>query len=303
MNIYTHEEIKTPITKVEKAKRKTKKERASISPSEILTMMEEVESQFIRPEPQDLLNGELGVTLFDIAQSLGASHAEIKRRFERSGEPEYCQAFGYKTMITIIVPAAGPRADSYVLDMAAAQSFISKYDNFRGRSYLHYLIKCKDALTVSLIELEKKTAQIEYLKKKVTESEQREAEPKRIRKKPEHKVVVGEEFSTYDSEGLKKVAKVTAKTLDEMTNTERGLYNIQQNTKKELGLHKKIVRLLIDHKCSDKNILHEADLCLDALENFNSLVNKTGLERAMEPKKEYLQPQLFATGEKPKYIN
>ena len=63
------------------------------------------------------------------------------------------------------------------------------------------------------------------------------------------------------------------------------------------------MKLLIEHRCSDKQILYEADQCLDALESFNSLVNKTSLERALEPKRMYRQPQLFATGEKPKYIN
>ena len=299
MNIYTHEEIRTPITKVENAKNNKTK----ISSKHILKMMKEVEERFVKPQPQPELGGRQGVTLSDISVSLGVKHFDSKRKLDRSSAIKRISALNHSLATYVAHSTNGSQYESYVMDIEAAQHIVSKYDNDAGWAYTDYLIRCKDALTVSLIELEKKTAQIEYLKKKVTESEQREAEPKRIRKKPEHKVVLGEEFSTYDSEGLKKVAKVTAKTLEEMTNTERGLYNIQQNTKKELGLHKKIVRLLIEHKCSDKNILHEADLCLDALEKFNSLVNKTDLERAMEPKKEYLQPQLFATGEKPKYIN
>ena len=291
-------------TNVEKQKRKTKKERARISPSQILKMMKEVENRFIKPKPQKALDGALGVSLFDIAHSLGTSHAELRRKAERSGDIDLIRAFNHKIMTIVILTAEGKRVESYILDMMAAQHIVAKYDNLEGRFYLDFLIRCKDALTVSLEELNKNTEQISHLKKKLAESEKKQAEAqKRIRKTCEYEVVLGEEYDTYGEQGLKKVAKVAKKSIADMTNTERGLHKIQQNTRKELGLHRSIVNLLVKHNCTDKQILHEADLCLEALENFDSLVNKTGLERALKPKKEYLQPQLISTNEKPRYVS
>lgn len=301
MNIYTHEEIRTPITKVEKTKKRSKRNNVKLSPAEILTMIKEVEDRFVKPTPQAELGGDLGVTLFEMADSLKALHKDIRKKVE--SELPYLTAFNFKVRKVIHTSLDNKTVESYVLDVMAAQYVLGGYNTAAGRYYRNFLLRCKDALTVSLIELEKNAEQIEYLKKRVAASEQKETDfSKKIREKRKYQVVLGEEFSVYDSDGLKKVAKVSKKTLDEMTNTERGLYNIQQNTRKQLGCHERVIELLIEHKCSDKNILHHADLCLDALQNFNSLVNKTGLERALEPKKQYIETQLFVTGEKPKYI-
>lgn len=151
-------------------KRRRKKDRANISASELKEKMAEVEANFIKPRPMKELDGELGVTLFDIAQSLGTSHAELKRSVERSGELEYLRVFGYQTMTTVIVPAAGPRSESYVINVMAAQHIVAKYDNFAGRYYLDFLIRCKDALKVSLGALQKTESNLKEAQRDLTEA-------------------------------------------------------------------------------------------------------------------------------------
>lgn len=150
-----------------KRKNTKKKEKAKLLPSEIKKMMREVENNFIKPKPQKELNGDLGVTLFDIAQSLGTSHAELKRRVERSGELEYLKAFGHRTMSTVIVPSSGPKSLSFVLDVMAAQHIVAKYDNFAGRYYLDFLIRCKDAFKISLESHEKIRTELDDMSKKL----------------------------------------------------------------------------------------------------------------------------------------
>ena len=144
-----------------------KKDKARMSADQVLQMMKEAESRFIKPVPRKELKGALGITLFDVAQSLGVSHYDLKRRIERSGELEYLKAFGHQTTTTIVVPPTGPRAESYVLDVMAAQHIVAKYDNWAGRFYLDFLIRCKDALKVSLDKYQKLETELAKANKKI----------------------------------------------------------------------------------------------------------------------------------------
>ena len=212
MHIYNHNQVNQPIINIEKSKKREKKRTISLSPSETLNLMKEIESQFVQPRPQPELNGEVGVTLSDIARSLGVTHKDLKRKVDRSGAKGRINRMKHRIRTYILIPAAGARTDSYVMDITAAQHIVSKYDNDAGWAYTDYLIRCKDALTVSLAELEKNTIEINLLRKKLAESEQKQSEvQKKIRTPARHEVVLGEEFDTYCSDGLKKVAKVTRK--------------------------------------------------------------------------------------------
>ena len=71
-----------------RGKKRTKKDRASSSPSKLLKMMKEAEQKFITPTPQKALGGQPGVTLVDVANSLGAQHSDLRRRVE-SKDLEY----------------------------------------------------------------------------------------------------------------------------------------------------------------------------------------------------------------------
>ena len=296
----------------EKSKEK-KKERPRISPAQIQKMMREVEANFIKPTAQAELGGKLGATLSDVAVNLGVSHAELKRKIERSGDIEYITAFNHEILTYVIIPSPGKKSDSYVMDIQAIQHIISNYNNFAGRYYLDYLIRCQKALTVSLEGLQQNSEEIQQLKKELEESRRKNTTTKiRNRKECEYNVILGEDYQKHVLNGVQRVACVTKKPLKKMTNIERGMFNIQQNIRKAFGLLKSSMSLLKKHECGDKQIMFQSDYCLDALDILDSQVNKTGLERALIPTKAekvnrlgaYIQPPLFENdGVEPKYIN
>ena len=129
-----------------------------MSPKELLELMAVVENEFIRPTSQDILGGDEGMTLYDVSKSLGAEHAVIRRKIERNRTVEYLTALNHKIMPNVILTAEGKMIDTFVLDIASIQHVVSSYNNERGWLFRDFLIRCKDALKVSLksnIKLEK----------------------------------------------------------------------------------------------------------------------------------------------------
>lgn len=137
-----------------------KKDKARISPEQVLKMMKEVEVRFIKPKPQPELNGALGVTLSDIAESLDIKLYGLKRKIERSGAIENLTSLNHLIKTYVSHLANGVLTESYVMDLASAQHIVSKYDNAAGWAYTDYLIRCKDALKVSLQEFQKLEAEL-----------------------------------------------------------------------------------------------------------------------------------------------
>lgn len=152
------------------SKRKTKKEKARISSDQLLEMIAEAETKFIKPKPQPDLDGELGVTLSDIAESLGVAHSDLRRKLERSGEMEFLTILNHKVKTIVFFTADNRAVDSYVLDMMAAQHIVAKYDNLSGRYYLDFLIRCKDALKVSLEQHQKLETELDRISSELSES-------------------------------------------------------------------------------------------------------------------------------------
>ena len=224
------------------SKRKTKKEKARISSDQLLEMMTEFESNFVNPVAQPELNDELGVTLSDIAESLGVSHKDLRRKLERSGAVEKITCLNHLIRTYVPHSANGVSFKSYVMDIEAAQHVVSKYDNVQGWAYTDYLIRCKNALKVSLEQHQKLEAELDRISSELSESNKKlEAflQPKLTRrnnlirrflvKEPdglfhEGKYSVVKETikqprqgdENYDEHKMQKISRITAGNIDTM---------------------------------------------------------------------------------------
>lgn len=108
-------------------------------------MSDLVTTSFVSPTSQIALAGEMGLTLHDIALSLGARFSDAKKKLNERGLIERMQVLGFTTVAFAATIDSGTyverEIDSYVFDVNAAKFFVAKYNNEIGDAYLAYLIK------------------------------------------------------------------------------------------------------------------------------------------------------------------
>ncbi len=100
-----------------------------------------IKVSFKKPEPQSVLNGSLGLTTQDIADSLGIDVTQVRRKLSERGMLGRIKACNFNCMpIGILHPVNGTEYTDYVLDVNAAKFFIARYENKKGDAYLKYLV-------------------------------------------------------------------------------------------------------------------------------------------------------------------
>lgn len=100
--------------------------------------------QFVSPSPRSELNGELGLDHYQIAKSLGAEPADIKRALDKNRND-------YSLMETSTIVDAGPirgkmEVPLYILSLEDAKFFVAGYNNEVGKAYRRWLIQCEKKL-------------------------------------------------------------------------------------------------------------------------------------------------------------
>jgi len=97
---------------------------------------------FVKPYPQAALGGELGLTLTDIAQSLGAEVFNVRKKFLARGMSERLERLSLTAIpIGMANKSNGLEVTEYVLPVEAAKFFIARWDSELGDGYLRMLIE------------------------------------------------------------------------------------------------------------------------------------------------------------------
>jgi hypothetical protein len=92
---------------------------------------------FVTPTPRTELDGQLGLTVHEVARSLGTQHREVKEAVEREWDNiAELQA----RAITLLNETNGLPFQSYVLSVPAAQFIVARFGNKIGAAYCKYLI-------------------------------------------------------------------------------------------------------------------------------------------------------------------
>ena len=269
------------------SKRKTKKEKARISSDQLLEMIAEAETKFIKPKPQPDLDGELGVTLSDIAESLGVAHSDLRRKLERSGEMEFLTILNHKVKTIVFFTADNRAVDSYVLDMMAAQHIVAKYDNLSGRYYLDFLIRCKDALKVSLNEFQRLEADLKRSDNELAKANKKIAklsQPK-ISKRPNIKTmkIVPAYNDPFHEGNFQLIPEVVQ--YPEKGETQYDEKYVQKMSKITKGNIKGIKKALNNMGCSSDVINNCFSLFESFGNDFDGLINPTDAKEYAELKK------------------
>lgn len=100
-------------------------------------------TEYRGPRPLEQLGGNEGLLLSDIAEAIGAKHAELRQKMERS----FVAVCNHLKLQTVAFATHHPRSgrpfQTYAMDTAAAKAFLAKWDSPKGWDYLGYLLKCE----------------------------------------------------------------------------------------------------------------------------------------------------------------
>ena len=100
-----------------------------------------VQGNFKKPQPQSKLNGQMGLTVKDIAESLGIEPKHVREKLTTKNFIESIKANDFAMVEFPTHSSNGTEYTDYVLDVNAAKLFVATYQNTLGRRYLGYLIK------------------------------------------------------------------------------------------------------------------------------------------------------------------
>jgi len=97
---------------------------------------------FVPPKPQSELNGELGLTVEDIARSLGVVKKNIRKLIRKETIQKGLNHAKFKCATFVAHHSFNDEEfEDYVLDVNAAKFVIARYGNKKGAEYLAYLVK------------------------------------------------------------------------------------------------------------------------------------------------------------------
>jgi hypothetical protein len=103
------------------------------------------ESTFVTPHHIQEL-GEEGLTLHEVAKSLGIAYIDAKQKFTVREFEQRLLAQGLKTSNALMKNINGVAYTEILLSTAAAKFFVAKYASHIGDAYLCFLLNCEKAL-------------------------------------------------------------------------------------------------------------------------------------------------------------
>jgi hypothetical protein len=99
-------------------------------------------SGYVKPYPQEVLNGELGVNSSDIAKSLGVPVENVRKKIKRGKYANIPDLLAIPYGITS--KYNGLEFTEYAFNIRAAKAFVARWSNQTGDHYLNYLFDCEE---------------------------------------------------------------------------------------------------------------------------------------------------------------
>ena len=113
-------------------------------------------SHFVKPYPQPELNGALGLTSRDIAESLGTTQNILRKAICNSNFEKLARDANMNIkLVSFKFEGRGRPEHLYILDVEAAKVFVARYSSDLGFKYCHFLVRCEKVLLEKLPQLEK----------------------------------------------------------------------------------------------------------------------------------------------------
>lgn len=149
--------------------------------------------QYFEPTAQEILNGELGLTSQQIADSLKIRHSNLLPSIRNYEQEIKCNLT--KHSVKIKPGSRGRNSTLYVLTATDAKMIVARYQNEIGRGYLKFLLECEKIATEITPRL---VARVKELEKEL-QAALKVLETKQKRLSKPKTLLVTENISKFDS--------------------------------------------------------------------------------------------------------
>ena len=233
--------------------------------------------QFIRPQPQEVLGGKLGMDLSAVAKALKVRFSDLKRNIERSDFFEMAKVLELKIVTVDTLNENGVLTKSYIMDEEAAEYLLVKNRSLLGYYYLRFLRQCRLALTVMTDEYEQlRSAYNSQSEQLQTANAKVEALTKPKKRKSGNKEVsiitnIVEKRDMFGDVYFYK--EVEKKTINEMSPREHDLYKIQHGSKIVEGMTQGMKETMEKYKGEDYATKELADVAV----KLKNVINRPDL--------------------------
>lgn len=110
--------------------------------------------EFLAPCPQEILNGEIGLTSLQIAMSTGIQLKHINEKIRRPEFQRLCKTNGYD--LVAVATKSGKRGrpgQTFILSRRASKALVATLDIEVGNRYLDFLFDCEEKVERAQLEL------------------------------------------------------------------------------------------------------------------------------------------------------
>lgn len=122
----------------------------------------------VEPYPQPALDGDLGLTDEDIANSLDANVKFVRQKLRRSEFINNAKSAGFRMSSSEDLNKNGVLVRKYVFDVNASKAFVAKWESESGWGYLSFLLKCEKAVVETIPRMIRELGEAREIIKKLT---------------------------------------------------------------------------------------------------------------------------------------
>lgn len=196
-----------------------------------------VQSSFIKPYPQEALDGQLGLTCDDLSKVLKTKKENVIRKFKSLHlSPENNGYFNF-TQHRVKVDVGRPR-QQWVFCVDTCKLIIATYHNEIGYAYFKYLLKCERFVNEAAPKL------LDRLKQAELEIEKLKA-PRRVRKKSKMVDIIKRVETRTNMFGETETSVLIEEKPREILSEEEIMqYQIRHITSVAKGLNNKLDKLI-----------------------------------------------------------
>lgn len=239
---------------------------------------EEISSYFVEPYPQPALDGEMGLTLHDLAQSLQIPAERLSKKVRRGKIPEMLNMLKLQNVPYGMMNKNGVLTESYVFSADAAELIVAKYENAIGWKYAAYLINCRKGFQVAKQAYFTLLDENQDLKKQTAAYEKPYSRKVKGKGEVKYFPYLDKTVSMFKEVGAEYVKRTRKQVRSEMTKSEHNAYSAQHISKVIAGGMNRINKIMEEEDCDDVQLRTDVKIANDVIGRIRDRINRPDLK-------------------------
>lgn len=238
---------------------------------------EEIADNFVEPYSQPELDGERGLTLHDLAQSLNVNFKDLSKKLKRGNSLEMLNLLNLKYKAIAAYNENGRLTDSYVFSADAAELIVAKYENAIGWKYASYLINCRKGFQVAKEAYITLLDENQDLKKQIAAYEKPYSRKVKGKGEVKYFPYLDKTVSMFKEIGAEYVKRTRKQVRSEMTKSEHNAYSAQHISKVIAGGMNRINKIMEEEECDDVQLRTDVKIANDVIGRIKDKINRPDL--------------------------